>query len=217
MRKIQLLALAGLAVFAFSAVAASSAVAKEWLLNGEPMAAAKPAAIEGELLLEDMKSSPAVIDVLCSGKFVGSVGPGAENLVELVEGLAGEDNTLDCVAHEICNAGLATVTAIHLPWKSTIELMTSGEALDILTGTGGEPGYTVECATILGTFTDTCVAEAGGAQALLTNVGAEVIGEFSENEAITPPGACTNGGAKQGLVVGSGKFVDLEGGTLAVS
>jgi hypothetical protein len=217
MRKVQLLMLTALAVLAFSVISTSAALAKEWLLSGAAIAVKTASKTESELLLEDMKSTPAVIDILCSVIFIGTVGPGAADEVTLVEGLSTEDNVIDCVAHELCENNLATVTAVNLPWSSAIILMANGEILDIYTGTGGEPGYEAVCKTILGTFADECLAEGTGAQAVLKNEATDVFGEFSENEAITPPGKCSNGGVKEGLVVGGGLTIATGGGTLSIS
>lgn len=220
MRKLYTLGIAFAAVFAFSVVAATTASAKEWLWNGEPVTELLGAVTEGELLLEDTKASIRV-DVLCSGKFVGSVGPNGEDEITLVESLTGEDEKFDCVAHEICNSGLATVTVLHikLGWHSQIELMANGEILDVLSGnTEGEPGYKVECATFFGTFSDSCVAEkTTHEQTVLTNGPTDVLGEFSETASITPLGECTMGGKEAGAVVGTGLTFTPEGGTLSVS
>jgi hypothetical protein len=209
MKKIHVIMLSLVAVFAFSAFASSAFAADEWLANGAAISTALTANTEGELLLEDTSLG---LDVNCSGKFEGTVGPGAADEITKVVDLEGK-NPLHCSAAS-CEGGLATVTPVHLPWKTKVVL--SGEKfLDELgPGTGGEPGYKVSGCKILGIeTTDECT---GKTDSELTNGTGDVNGTFSENEAITPRGNCTFGGEKKGLVVGTG-LTSVSGVTLSVS
>jgi len=116
-----------------------------------------------------------------------------------------------------CNSGQeALTTAIHLPWLIEPALVGMVFVLLILEmGTSGLPGYSIECETIVGKFTDTCTGNTG---AEAKNVATAVEVEFSEiSEEITPAITCTGGGAMQGLFFGLGIATNTEGGILSVS
>ena len=78
MKKIQILGLSLVAVFALSASVASMASAAEWLVKGEALLTAAPSEGTGELELGDAKLG---LLMTCSGILVGTVGPGAADTV----------------------------------------------------------------------------------------------------------------------------------------
>ena len=97
MKKIQIV-LALVATFAFAAISASSASAEttllaKWLINGAEVTVSTATISEGELLLEDMGTGT---DILCSGKFVGTVSGDGGDDITLIEDLEGKDNVLNC-------------------------------------------------------------------------------------------------------------------------
>jgi hypothetical protein len=209
MRKIHLIGLALFAVFAFAAVSVTAASAEttllaEWLENGKAVVANTPTVSEGELLLEDMKTAT---DILCSGKFVGTLGLSGVDSVTLVEDLEAKDNSLHCIitakgACEEANGELITVIPVNLPWSTRLVLMENGEFLDEIFSSGaGNPGYLIECKALGIKVDDTCT---GATQTQEKNVTGGVEGIFNESETITPAGNCTIGGTGAGLVVGIG-------------
>src|ERR1700722_14966934 len=112
MKKIQILGVALLALFALSAVVASLASAEttllaEWLSAGASIGAAVASKSTGTITLEDTKLG---IGVLCTGSFDGTVGPhGAATVTEVLNAggtkieLAG--TLLTCEAHKFCESG----------------------------------------------------------------------------------------------------------------
>src|ERR1700722_21030827 len=229
MRNIKIVGLALVAVFVFSAFAATSSFAAgKILLNGEAVLAMTAFTITEELELEDMKAvGPPTI--LCSGTFVGTIEDmGATGSITEVLTLAGEaleDGTgkkeylVECEDMKGICSNPVDLIAINMPWSTEVEKMTAGAEeylLVILDVTGKEPGYTVDCNNILGLVSDTCTAEAAGQQAVMKNETGGLLAEFSGNETTTPPGTCSVGGAKQGLVIGHGFMVSTSG-TLTVS
>jgi len=213
------------AVFAFAAVAASSASALSsvWLVNGAlaPLTLVTSESL-GVVLLEDMGSTPAMVN--CEEVLnEGWVGPGSEDEVTSVvfmkkcavpakaEKLNKEEST------NFCKSGTeATATAVNLPWKTLIVLV-GAVFLDQLTAAGTGPGYKVECTNILGgKSTDECTTQKGTTE--LTNEGASaVLSEFPAAPAESEFANCTIGGELQGLVSGNVDIFPPAGDTLAVS
>jgi hypothetical protein len=223
MKKLHVLGVALCAVFAFCAVAVSSASAlSQWLLNGGIISTAVPATSTtgvNNLLLED---TGAGADVLCSGSFDGTVGPGAADLItevlDLENKLVGAAG-LHCEEDSgLCLEKLATVLPLNLPWATEIMLTAGGVFFNLIledpVTKPGLPGYEVECKTIVGTIKDVCSGESG---AEIKNITGGVEGAFLEaNEEITPAGSCTVGGAKSGLLSGVGTETSTSG-TISVS
>jgi hypothetical protein len=218
MRKIKIVGLALAAVCALSAfMATSSFAAGQVLLAGNKIEAVTPfevtPAAGTELLLEDMKATgPPTIH--CSGIFDGHFEVGGElgfitEILTLAGAAAG--NLVECTdSKSICSAPV-DVTAINLPWDVTIELMAAGaeEYLILLNAEGTKiPGYTVDCNSLLGLVEDTCT---GATAAVATTGTSGVTAEFSENETTTPPGSCSVGGTKQGLLAGKGSVTSTLG------
>jgi hypothetical protein len=155
MRKIQILG-AFIAVLAFSALAVASASATLWLVNSKSLVGTeKVAASSHGLLLLHLLKIPLLggggqVLVDCTGLFHGTVGPGAEDEITEVLGLAlSEKNIIKCKVQSstntICVTGNeVTVQALHLPWK-TLLVLEGNLTWDNFTGTGGETGYESEC------------------------------------------------------------------------
>jgi hypothetical protein len=216
MKKIHLIGLALFAVFAFSAVSVATASATEllWLVDGEPITAegGEPSETEGELELSDLKTALGVAKVLCSGLFVGTVGPGAHDLITGVlnlnsEPIANGDLTglaLDCTNDGNCPSPL--VWPENLPWSTTLELMGSELEplfLDLFSEDGfGLPAWEVDCTEpLIGLLEDLCEGETS---VDLENMPEEndVLGTFNaaELEAEGLNATCTLGGAGSGVV-----------------
>jgi len=176
MKKFYALGLALVAVFAMSSVVASaaSALVSQWLWEGVLIPSPLPVESVGEILITNMSTGT---EILCSGIFVGTVGPDAADEItdvtnlslvkETTTNLAGQTVTaVSCTFEKggLClnSAGeLVWVIPVHLPWKTEI-LLDEGLYIDSFTaGTGGLPGWEVSCNTFLGLETDTCEGKPG--------------------------------------------------------
>lgn len=235
MRKLYALSLTCIAMLAFCALAASPAMAEgEWLVNGEPTSIALSAETSLEFNLSDDGTGTTV---LCSGIFVGTVGPGKGGEItgltnlslvqETTTNLAGV--TVPALRCTLVTKGACTEANGSPIWTIIKNLPAIIEvALVVVNGVvllvkfiklhfgGNPPGYDLSCKTLLGTVTDTCTFEPG--EVLANGVG-DVTGEFREEEITNPPGSCSVGGTGTALIVsdGAGLTELTEGGTLSVS
>jgi hypothetical protein len=206
MRKLRLFGVAVVAVLAVSAMAASAASAKEWLLNGAAIATATASVTEGELLLVDMASNT---EILCSGKFIGTVGPGAKDEITLVEDLKGDDPELDCEWIKVAPCELVAakelviVEPVNLPWKTEI-LLEPTPVDDLLNA-----GYQVSCKVLGITLKNKCV---GTGVADLENLATDVAGKFLE---AVKQGECS-ADKGEALLIGEG-LTSVAGSTLQIS
>jgi hypothetical protein len=201
MKKIQIIGMALVAMFAFSALLASTASAEptllaEWLLNGNPILELTLSEATGTILLTDTSNGS---DVLCSGIFDGSVGANGEDEITEVLSLAKVVVTLAaplvCESDAVCEKSTTDVLVSpeNLPWHTLLFLMESNNSfLDLVF----LAGYTVECLVLGLKITDECTTElaAGG----VTNVTGGVEGA---EEPLAPLGTCSVGGAGTGEVV----------------
>jgi hypothetical protein len=209
---------AALLALAVMVPGAGSAVAAEWLCNGQQIMGTgnnrcKVVSENATLLrLEDMTAGAAV---QCGAKDVteeGWVGPLADDETIAVkftncEAAAKAENLEGREVANLCKKVLA-VAAVNLPWKTNIE----EKRWDLISAGGlKEPGYLVECETVLGDIDDTCTvsSETNTPLVELENLAAEMtepalVDEnyskilLNSKEATT----CTVGGAESGLVVG---------------
>lgn len=225
MRKFQIVGLAMFAVLAFGVLSVASATAApKLLLNGAITGELKTAELTGELLLEDKTEK---VDLLCSGIFDINVPAGGE-LFEITEvlmlnkELLAENETIlgvvqvgDMVECEVMEgpcegsgAEAVLVTAINLPWNVDV-LLIEPENLyrgDLLpNASGDEPGYIVDCETLIGLMADECTI-AGETGTILANEAGGLLSEFSAEEAISKHGNCSLGGANSAVTVGDGLF-----------
>jgi len=227
MRKMQIFGLVLFAVFASSAVAATSAFAvHEWLLEGVAIPIGQKDLVDsetGELLLEDTKGgiTGGKVDILCSGLNEGWVfnmeppgpnGPGLDEVTEVLNLAMTSSNITDCVNDEGC-VGAILVEAVNLPWETELLLNAAGQFRDLVgPGAGGtQPGWTATCSGV----PDTCT---GHTNVLIENNVAEkdVEALFESAGENTEFATCTRGGANTGLVEGT-VLILTEVGTLAVS
>jgi len=158
MRKIQILGAAFFAVLAFSAIGVANASAHEWLtLAGAKLTKAEPSVTDGKLQLRATELSPLIgggeVEAECTGTFKGTVGLGAADLVELVEGPKGEkDQQIDCTivksTNSLCKTGeLALLAPLNLDWKTELILGGTNIYDDFETEKEGatELGYKLSC------------------------------------------------------------------------
>jgi hypothetical protein len=200
-----MIGLAIMAALAMSAVAAGSAsAAHQWLIGHAAITSPVTIHSHGLLLLEDTKATGGAVKVHCAGHDVGTVGPGALDLVTKVTlELLGTKKQIAC---NIDTAGQCkqpvTAEAVNLPWHTELTLITLGgipTVRDMLMSSGaGNPGWAVTCNTILGNVTDTCTLALGhtGVQNVSTGVNAI----FDAN---SPNANCSQGGAGTGVVRGT--------------
>jgi hypothetical protein len=190
MKRIHVIGVALLAMFALSAIVASAASAvtflpAEWLINGEKLAAALAITQEGELNLINTNGGGFGIrvEILCSGILLGTVGPGAADSTTGLQNLAKEaisGTPLTGLALTCTNDAGCTepkVWAEELPWKTSVDLMEDGAEtffVDLL-----ENGkYYAECLILGIAVSELCTAPVTAIQ--LTNEAAGVDATFSD-------------------------------------
>jgi hypothetical protein len=232
MKKIQVVGLALVALFAFSSLMAASASAvvtllAEWLVGGKSIGAAVATNTEGELLFENAKSKGGL---LCSGLFEGTIGPSGEDEVTMVWGLispqklieelegSGAVEGISCVSTgQICE-NESEIWPQNLPFKSLLVLDETTELfLDYLlpNANGKLPGYFILCLFLGASITELCEAAA--------NTFGEVANAATDVEtlgALNPLATC-KGETGTGLIENNAGDIALiaaaDGETLAVS
>ncbi|HEY5287010.1 MAG TPA: hypothetical protein VIJ50_07890 [Solirubrobacteraceae bacterium] len=108
MKRIKILGLAIVAVCVLGSIAVASASATPgWLVGGLKMESSLLVESEGAILLEDMTLG---VDVTCSYKFIGTVGPGSKDLLTEMLDLENK-NPLSCKA-SICEGELISLTPV---------------------------------------------------------------------------------------------------------
>jgi hypothetical protein len=226
MRKIQLLGLALVAVFAFSAVGAASAFAEsEFLLNEKMITENTAAEGEGELTLITVKVPLLTkVEVLCSGILHGEILSADPKHILIT-------SVLDLFSHNITELGATNefgaecenvlhcleplVYVDNLPWLAQVELMTDGSTLLDLTEDEEEPkglpGYEIVC--MGSTLEDLCEGLVGF---LLTNGMSDVVAGITqaEMEAEKEAGTCTVG---EGYVSTDVSLISSPSGSLSIS
>jgi len=230
MKRINILTAVLVAAFAVSVVVVASAAAVEfllalWLDGGVAVSAELLVETEGEVELVSLNGGGlgVVIKVLCSGIFVGSIGP--ESL-----GFASELLTLGGVAvplaeltgtallcTNIQNCTEPELWASKLGWEGEAELMVDGtETFFVALGLNG--GWYSQCLVLGITTSETCTA-AEAVSKLTNEANGTIDGEGSDAFQILAGlklGNCTVGGAESAEVNGLG--IGLESGvTLSVS
>jgi hypothetical protein len=189
MKKLQVVLLALVAMFAFSAVLSASAMADkaettllaEWLKAGVAVAANLASKSTGSLTLIHLN----LAETTCTGSFDGFVGlNGVGSINEVLnekgekvrETLTGTGPVLECVNKLNCEK--PEVVPVHLPWATIMYLMENGKFLNLIYNGGkGEPGYEVTCTVVGIKVEELCV---GQTSAILENMpGESLLGTFS--------------------------------------
>jgi hypothetical protein len=175
MRKIQIIGIAFAAIFAFSMVSASGASAftlwdecmettggaftnSDCNVTGSPnlwefleiVTLTNVLSLVTDLIL--LSLGVVNVAVLCEGSMHGSVGLNGESQITELLNLAGEvislTNLVACTELENENCPEPLATPVNLPWKDQLVNAGGGDAAgDLLgpEGTGGRPGWFVEC------------------------------------------------------------------------
>lgn len=191
MKRIHMLAIALLVLSALSAVVASAASAvtfllAEWLINGAPLTAALNVTNEGELTLINTNGGGfgVRVEILCSGKFDGNVGPNSADEIKELLSLGGTligttaltTTALECTNTKNCEGPL--VWAEGLPWKTEAELMEEGTEVffaDLLIG----GSYVASCLILGAEVEELCTAPTTAVQ-LTNEAGGVVDAQFSD-------------------------------------
>jgi hypothetical protein len=187
----------------------------EWLVNGNavPATGATVDITTTNLVLEDMQAGPLkqATSILCEGTGLGLLLPG---------GLDEQDSMALEKCVRVTDGACETLDSAkftNLPWLT--ELLPFGteenEAKDMLyAGTGGNPGWAIECETALGKQTDTCTTADG--QTLMSQEGEELNAEFPEKIENLEAAECAQAvpKAEAGLVFGLVLLMALESGAL---
>ncbi len=212
MKPAKLIGLLLVAVFAVSAVAASSASALEWLLNGKPITKAVSVNSKsiGKLVLEDLAATGGATAIECEGTDSGTVGPGDKDEIKTVKATAcnfvsGKNGS--------CTSGDAvTAKAVGLPWP-TLLLTVSGLEVDDVTSSGSAGvGWDVEC-TVAGIIKvqDTCTTKE--TKTMMSNTTKGVAAEFIKTE----KAGCSLGNSTSGMVEGVDLNESPEKETLSIT
>jgi hypothetical protein len=221
-----------LAALALASVAfgVTSASALEWLCNGVGGSKCKTDAANLEVLLLEDSGVPAAVE--CAVETVvstGTVGAGVADetitaaFVEASKNCKPAAKAFNLEDKEVANGCTAVdnVVAINLPWASRLEEAT----WDLLmkgSGAAGQPGYLLECMTLLGLIDDVCTVneastpliklenliEAGVPKLVTMDFERDLLGGQASKEYPS----CTDGGKEEGLIVGE---ILLEGLTEA--
>jgi len=231
MKRLNLLGIVLVAVFALSVIVAATASAVEfllalWLVGGVNVTANLAAAGEGELLFEDTKTLLGKVLLLCSGIGDGTVGP--ESKGEITKTLTLGTLHTEIPTTVLTEPGLACtdqsgglcpeplVWAEGLPWDTEVELMVDGTETFFVGLALKDSGYYL----CMGNgIEDLC--EAPELAAKLTNEAGGVVDvedsdAFQELAGLTL-GICSLGGAGSAVVEGLGTLLLASGEALTVS
>jgi len=163
------------------------------------------------LLLKDTKVTLGPASVRCGGTEEGLIGPGKLDKVTKVTVVKCER-----VEDGPCEE-LKEVKPVDLPWQTTL-WETAKTVYDKVEPDGnGQPGWSVECKTPLGTKTDTCTSETGKeASTTMTNkqLSGTVLASF---QSTAPKGKCSEGGKEAGEVTGPVELASVAGHAIRVS
>jgi hypothetical protein len=211
MKKLHVVMLSLVALFAFSAVVANASaettLLAEWLIAGTPVATLTVTEGTGKVILEDAKIKSSME---CEGISDGSVGANGEGeVIEVLVGGAVASLAKPVVCKGIGGCGApAEAAPENLPWHGLLFLTEGG----LFRGAGFSGSYWSMC-NILGVLVEEeCTVTNGTGEVLNVTAGVEGMGE------VTPLGSCTTGGnsaSAQSAVAGNTLLT--AGGVLSAS
>jgi len=207
MRKLAVMG-AFFAVLAFCSLAVASASATVWLKEGQTLGKATLGTTHETLVFVN-KSPFGTLEVECSGLFVGTFGPGGEDSISEIVGLAGEKPKVTCKTIKgitfagNCETGkLTLVEAVNLSWHTSLTLHTEGTTWDkIEPGASTKPGYKIFCEGIAGTIE--CRSSVTESKWIGNGVSGAKF-EFRGKEGALAE-ECSNGG--EGTILGKGEVL----------
>jgi len=222
--------------FAVLAVATSASSAFEFLCGGQAILTSgncKANSINLEALLLNDMGVPATIE--CPAESVTSTGSVLSSMEAETATVTFAETGKKCKpsakaenlkSEEAANGceAVVEITAVHLPWKITLEEEESGLWWGLFLKS--KPGYKTTCKTILGNVSDECVASEEAARSpllLFENLTEEETGKillldvFFTKELLAAGEAadCTLGGKENGLVIGEQLLTGEIGGKVA--
>lgn len=199
MKKLYVMMMALVAVFAFSAVVAGAASAEttllaEWLINAAPVTELVSVETVGTIRLQDT-SNGATVE--CPGSLIGSVGPsGEDEITELLNAAKGIVNLTtpdkECTSSAVCEKTTDIEVSATPPIHTLLVLMENGTILDLALNTG----YTVVCLVLGIKITDTCTTKENSGAVVENVVGKNVTAKGAVEEL----GTCSVGGTGTGLI-----------------
>lgn len=203
MRKIYVLGLALLSVFALSVASASANEPALWLVKGAEFTGELAVDIEGLLELENLSRG---ITIDCEGVLVGTITGGSSDgsiteVLDLAEKVVNSANPLACATVSgACEAPL--VFAENLPWLTTLELMTTPSELFLVLlssssgNAGTQPAYAIDCLVFTILFEELCEGETSASFELMT--GNVLLGIFEKEELVAEglEGTCSGTGTE---------------------
>jgi hypothetical protein len=228
MRKIQVVGLVFVAVFAFGALMVTSASAAltfslaQWLINKELVLTALLSDVAEEFLLENTSNGA---DLDCSFLLEGTIGPESadtttmiynlETTQRLIEELAGEG--LLCEALAVCEKLTPNDTEfwfVGLPWKTEVELDSEGGFWELTTGLQ----YHILCLAAGGLVTAEELCETkGGTTGTFENELLNVTGGVEAMGQATPNATCNTSEGVGLIEFFTGNLITSPEGTLEVS
>jgi hypothetical protein len=206
MIKLKTLGVTLFAALMLGGAASPSAFAEvtQWLASGAAITTAEEADSEAADVI--LKDSGSGAEVLCEGVTdKGTVGPKNAGTVTSVAFTIAKCKGLAVIST------IDTMVILNLPWKTEI----SGGLDLIIAGTGGEPGYLLEGATLLGLVDDACTTNKGTTE--LSNVAGGVNANFPAAPLAVEKANCSIGGKEKGEVLGTDLNLLVNGETLTVS
>jgi hypothetical protein len=201
-----------ISMLAVPAAFAETSLLAEWLVSGAAVSTNLSLEMNGSILLEDTETIAGAAAVLCKGTLYGTIAPNGSGEIT-------EANGAECVTEKLCAAGTEAspinVSAVGLPWKTTLFLMENGEILELITGT--EVGYTVLCLILGVNSEDKCTAT--DLEVPIVNEGGTGMAEVPSESTASPNTTCTASGKATGKIQADEleTLTLLEGGTLTVS
>jgi hypothetical protein len=194
-----------------SLLAATSASALQWLLDGRPIEGTVHVHSSGSMLLADLAAPRGGTYMECEGSGEGSIGPLAH---DEITSITAEKCKFQTGRNGECEAGkTVTARAVNLPWL-TLLVTVGGEIRDdILPSKAGKnPGWNIEC-TVLEVFKVQDECTGASASLLMSNVAGGVVATSSEEARAS----CSLGTASSGMAIGSPLVENPGGHTISVS
>lgn len=208
-----------------------------WLCGEKTVAKTKECLVVSEnleaFLIEDTGVEAAIECAVGSVLEEGWVGPGSEDETTAVEFMKPTEDckptskALNKKEEEVSNLceKVLSVQALDLPWSTKVELVGGLSYDKIGPTTNGQPGYLVECKTILGNVDDKCLSPTGK-ELLVEPTDIPKNGAESPSVAMVFPRIllhgnveayeCSIGGKESGLVVGE-ELIEWPSGALELS
>lgn len=212
------------AAFAFSAVAASAAIAApewyssstkpapEWWQGGSKLSSAINVKTSGKVWMED-RGAPMAVSCESSGEGTAGTGAAGKLTSWTLSGCAPTAKAINEKGEEVANACLSvTKTSLFkkLPWRGTLTL-SKGTLQDVLIGEGKEElGFQFECNTSLGKVADECSATEKQISVPVSNVSGGVEATFGSE----PLYKCSVSNKKAGVMRSSQRIEAVSGGAL---